>query len=106
MVELASLRDVDMPSTKTSDVVKVQPQQVKRVSFTVDGPLHVLIDQENGTLVIESPVLGDMEQGTDGFMLQLQFSANATNGFVRVLREVERELDVNIGGTSLSMSAH
>jgi len=80
--------------------------KTKRVRYPVEGPLHVVIDKSTGTLVIESPVLGDVQQGTDSFILSLEFSALATDGFIRVLSEMENEIGSTVAGPALPIRAH
>lgn len=85
---------------------KSNREQVRRVSFPVEGPLHVVIDQDSGEIVLESPVFDEQSQGEGGFILRLAFSAQAASGFIRMLREVERELDITVANSSVSISAH
>lgn len=82
------------------------PEQVQRLNYPVDGPLHVIIDREAGTFVIEAPILEGLPPGDKGFFLRLNFSAQAASGFIRALREVESHLEGTTPEPQRSLFAH
>jgi hypothetical protein len=66
------------------------------LTFPIEGPLTASYDQDTGTLVIESAVFQDTREHTP-VRIRLVFAADAAQGFIRLVRHVEEQLDIVIG---------
>ena len=68
---------------------------VECLTYPIESPLTATFDAFTGVLTVESTILRQV--GEQGFMrLRLNFSPDAAHGFVRLLKAVEKKLDIAI----------